>query len=83
MAQDSEETKHPISKPVECIGIPIEMHTRRGEICYQPFAGSGSQLVAGEQLGRIAYVCEIAPPYVGVRLERTVETLGLGPKLVN
>jgi len=47
------ETNHPTSKPVECFGIPIEMHTRRGEICYEPFAGSGSQLVAGEQLGRI------------------------------
>src|SRR3990170_3087140 len=69
-------------KPVECFGIPSEMHTRRGEICYEPFAGSGSQLVAGEQLGRIVYACEIAPPYVGVCLERMVETLGLEPSLV-
>ncbi len=58
------------------------MHTRRGEICYKPFAGSGSQLVAGKQLGRIVYACDIAPPYVGVYLERIVETLGLEPKLV-
>ena len=76
------ERNHPTSKPVECFGIPIEMHTRRGEICYEPFAGSGSQLVADEQLGRIVYDCEIAPPYVDVCLERMVETLGLEPKLV-
>ncbi len=76
------ETNHPTSKPVQCFGIPIDMHTRRGEICYEPFAGSGSQLVAGEQLGRIVYACEIAPPYVGVCLERMVETLGLEPRLV-
>jgi len=38
--------------------------------------GYGSQFVAGEQLGRIVYACEIAPPYVGVCLERMVETRG-------
>ena len=39
--------------------------------------------MAGEQLGRIVYACEIAPPYVGICLERVVETLGLEPRLVN
>lgn len=33
--------EHPTPKPVECFGIPIRQHTKRGEICYEPFAGGG------------------------------------------
>ncbi len=37
---------HPTPKPVELFMIPMEEHTRPGEICYEPFAGSGTQIIA-------------------------------------
>jgi hypothetical protein len=55
-----EHTDHPTSKPVELFAILMRQPTRPGEVCYEPFAGSGSQYVAGEGLGRLVYGCEMA-----------------------
>ena len=76
-----EHTDHPTSKPVELFAIPMRQHTRPGEVCYEPFAGSGSQYVAGEGLRRLVYGCEIMPEFVAVTLER-LAGLGLEPRLV-
>jgi DNA modification methylase len=65
-----EKTLHPTSKPVEVFAIPMQQHTDPGDICYEPFAGSGSQFVAGEQAGRLVYGLELQPAYVAVILER-------------
>ena len=56
------------------------MHTARGDICYEPFSGSGSQLVAAEELGRRCYAIEKSPPFVAVALER-MAAMGLKPEL--
>jgi DNA modification methylase len=57
------------------------MHTERGDICYEPFSGSGSQLVAAQQMGRRCYAIEKSPAFVAVALER-MATLGLKPELI-
>ena len=59
----------------------MEMHTERGDVCYEPFSGSGSQLVAAQQLGAGARI-EKSPPFVAVALER-MAALGLKPQLTN
>jgi DNA modification methylase len=53
---------------------------KRGELCYEPFAGSGPQFVAAEQLQRRCNGLEIEPKFVAVILER-MQKLGLEPKL--
>lgn len=75
------ETLHPTSKPVELFAIPMRQHTVAGDICYEPFAGSGSQFVAAEQLGRLCYGLEKNPGFVGVTLERLAD-MGLEPRIV-
>lgn len=65
-----ESTDHPTSKPVELFAIPMRQHTQPGDICYEPFAGSGSQHVAGEQTGRLVYGIEISPVFAAAILER-------------
>jgi DNA modification methylase len=77
-----EHTDHPTSKPVELFAIPMAQHTRLGDVCYEPFAGSGSQHVAGEQLGRLVYGLELQPVFVAVILER-LAGMGLEPQLVD
>lgn len=74
------QTDHPTSKPVDVFRIPMEQHTLPGEICYEPFAGSGSQQVAGEQLGRLVYGLEKEPRFVAAILER-LSGMGLAPQL--
>jgi DNA modification methylase len=73
-------TDHPTQKPIELFAIPIRQHTETGDLCYEPFSGSGTQLVAAETLGRICYAMELSPPFVAVALER-LQLLGLEPKL--
>jgi DNA modification methylase len=62
-----EKFDHPTQKPAECMGRPIRNH--RGDV-YEPFSGSGTTIIAAEQLGRRCYAMEIEPKYVQVALER-------------
>jgi DNA modification methylase len=62
--------KHPTSKPVELFAIPMRVHTVPGDICYEPFSGSGSQIIAAEKLGRKCYAMEIEPYFVDVAVKR-------------
>jgi len=58
---------HPPQKPVILYEIPIANHT--GDV-YDPFAGSGTTLIAAERLRRRGYAMEINPRYVQLTLER-------------
>jgi DNA modification methylase len=81
-SSEIETDAHPTSKPCKLFALSIEMHTEPGEICYEPFSGSGSQLVAAQQLGRRCYALEKSAPFVAVALER-LTMLGLKPQLIN
>jgi len=72
---------HPTSKPIELISRMISNSSRAGELVYDPFAGSGTSIVAAHQLGRVGFGCEIDASYVAVVLER-LSILGLEPELV-
>ena len=65
-----EKTDHPTSKPVDVFAIPMRQHTRPGEVCYEPFSGSGSQIIAGETTGRRVFAIEISPQYIDVAIKR-------------
>lgn len=73
---------HPTTKPVELISRMVANSGRPGELIYDPFAGSGSTILAAHQLGRIGYGCEIDAGYVAVTLER-LSLLGLKPERVD
>jgi ParB-like chromosome segregation protein Spo0J len=61
---------HPTPKPLECFAIPMRQHVARGGLCYEPFSGSGSQIMAGEATGRRVFAMEISPAYVDVAVLR-------------
>jgi DNA modification methylase len=67
---------HPTPKPVQVFAIPMDQHTTQGEICYEPFSGSGTQIVAAEQMGRRCYAMEIEPRYVDVAVRRWCRLTG-------
>jgi DNA modification methylase len=39
---------HPTCKPCKLFALPMQLHTEPGDLCYEPFSGSGSQLVAAQ-----------------------------------
>jgi DNA modification methylase len=67
---NDERPDHPTPKPLECFAVPMRQHTKKDGLCYEPFSGSGTQLIAGEQLGRRVYGLEISPAYCDVIVHR-------------
>ena len=68
--------EHPTVKPTEVFAIPMRVHTTPGDICYEPFSGSGSQLIAGERLNRRVFAMEIEPVFCDVAVRRWEEFTG-------
>jgi DNA modification methylase len=67
---------HPTPKPVALWMQPIDNHTKPGEVMYEPFSGSGSQIIAAEQTGRRCYAMELSPNYVDVAVRRWQQFTG-------
>lgn len=67
---------HPTVKPTEVFAIPMRVHTTPGDICYEPFSGSGTQLIAGERLNRRVFAMEIEPVFCDVAVRRWEEFTG-------
>ena len=64
------EYAHPMQKPVELYAIPIRNHTKAEEVIAEPFSGSGTTIIACEQLGRKCRAIEISPAYCDVAVKR-------------
>ena len=61
---------HPTVKPVALIADAMRDCSRRGSIIVDAFAGSGTTIMAAEQIGRRAFCIEIDPRYVDVAIRR-------------
>lgn len=61
---------HPTEKPVDILRQLIESSSVMGETVYDPFAGSGSTLIAAALEGRIAIGCEIEERYCEIAARR-------------
>lgn len=69
---------HPTPKPLEAFEIPMRQHTHHGEVCYEPFVGSGTQFIAAERLGRRCFGMEISAAYCDVIVRRFIAFAGEG-----
>ncbi|KOA21160.1 DNA adenine methyltransferase YhdJ [Clostridium homopropionicum DSM 5847] len=67
---------HPTMKPVPLMAYPIQNSSMTNCIIYEPFAGSGSTLIACEQTGRICYAVELDEKYCDVIVKRFIEAVG-------
>lgn len=61
---------HPTMKPLALVARAIQNSSPPGAIVADFFGGSGTTMVAAEQLGRNAYLCELAPLYCDVIIKR-------------
>ena len=68
--------EHPMMKPVPLIGKQIKNSSRWGEIVLDVFGGSGTTLIAAEQLGRQCRMVEFDPVYADVIVKRWEELTG-------
>jgi hypothetical protein len=61
---------HPTVKPAAMVADAIKDCSRRGGLVLDPFAGSGTTIIATERTGRIARAIELDPRYVDVIIRR-------------
>ena len=67
---------HPTMKPVKLIERMILNSSKPNDIVFDPFGGSGSTLIASENLGRKSRIIEMDPKYVDVIIRRFQERTG-------
>ena len=73
---DEEKFDHPTQKPIDLMRRPILNHTKRGELVFEPFLGSGTTLAAADVTERICYGIELDPKYVDVVVQRWQQLSG-------
>ena len=66
----TKDTDHPTMKPIRLFGLSVCNSSKRGDIVLDSFGGSGTTLVACEQLGRKARLMEYDPHYADVIIAR-------------
>lgn len=66
----SRSDEHPTMKPVELVAEMVANSSKPGDIVADPFLGSGTTLIACEQLNRVCYGIEIEPRYCDVAVQR-------------
>ncbi|GIX11777.1 site-specific DNA-methyltransferase [Elioraea sp.] len=64
------ETEHPAVFPVALPEFVMSTYSAEGDVVFEPFAGSGTTIIAGERTGRCVRAIELAPEYVDVALLR-------------
>ena len=66
--------EHPTMKPLELVGKAILNSSKPKEIVLDLFGGSGSTMIAAEQLGRAAYLMELDEKYIDVIVKRYIRS---------
>ena len=62
--------EHPTSKPAELVRRCVQNSSAPGARILDPFMGSGTTLIAAEQLGRLCYGIELDPGYIDAAITR-------------
>lgn len=75
--------EHPTMKPIKLITKMLINSTNEDDLICDPFGGSGSTLLAAEQINRQAYLCEINPKYCAVTISRWQNLTGEKAVLIN
>lgn len=72
--------EHPTMKPVALIDKMLRNSTKKRDLVFDPFGGSGSTLISCEKNGRTAYLCELEPKFCDVIVARWEQATGMKAK---
>ena len=78
---NAEAVGHTAAFPVNLPKFFIGLCSREDDVWYEPFCGSGSTILACQEVARVCYAMELLPKYAAVTLER-LAGMGLEPKLI-
>ena len=75
--------EHPTMKPIRLIGRLLNNSSRQNETVLDLFGGSGSTIIAAEQLNRKCLIMELDPKYVDVIIDRYEKLTGIKAEKIN
>ena len=81
--ETNNQTDHPAPFPVEFAEFGLNTWSFENGICYEPFSGSGTTIIACEKLGRRCYGIDIDPHYCDIAIKRWEDFTGKKAELVN
>ena len=73
---EHEKRVHPTQKPIRMLSEILKDFSKENEVIVDVFGGSGSTLIACEQLNRKCYMCELDPHYCDVIVQRYINLKG-------
>jgi hypothetical protein len=82
-SQDVKTRIHPNQKPIQLYTEFISAHSSDAAVVAEPFSGSGTTIIACEQLGRKCRAIEISPAYCAVAIERWSAATGKTPRRIS
>ena len=74
--QDAQNKVHPTQKPIKVISWILDKYSIESNLIVDLFGGSGSTLIACEQLNRICFMMEFEPKYIDVIINRWEQFTG-------
>lgn len=74
--ESAEKFGHPCTKPINFWKWLMERTSEEGESIYEPFSGSGTTIIAAEDMRRTCYAMELSPQYVDVGVRRWQDFTG-------
>jgi site-specific DNA-methyltransferase (adenine-specific) len=74
--EDTKKRVHPTQKPTKLAGWFLDRYSKERQVIIDLFGGSGSTLIACEQLNRKCYMAEISPQYIDVIIQRYINLKG-------
>lgn len=80
---EHEKRVHPTQKPIRILCEILQDFSKENEVILDVFGGSGSTLIACEQLSRRCYMCELDPHYCDVIIQRWEKFTGESAVLLN
>ena len=80
--KSEENGNHPTPKPIELIANELKISSNKNSVVVDFFGGSGSTLIACEQLNRKCYICELDPRYCDVIVQRWEQYTGQKAELI-
>jgi DNA modification methylase len=70
------EKAHPAVFPVALVEEAFGAYSKAGDVVFEPFCGSGTQIIAAEKMGRHCFGMELDPVYVDVAIKRWQDFTG-------
>lgn len=82
-SQDMKTREHPTQKPLQVITPFVEKYSKEKDLIVDIYGGSGSSLIACEQLNRNCYMMELDPHYIDVIIQRWENFTGKKAEKIN